>query len=136
MKPKSVYKLSLSPEKLSFTLIGISSHENEYRLAWSLNNFLELKFTQTEPLMGTAGEFMRYIHQGTDEQTVWLISNRCDNAYLLNKYKNFDFLLKFERELDASELTQWLQKLKGVALVSAILQIPVDKTVLTKISVP
>ncbi|GHT25141.1 hypothetical protein FACS189430_11310 [Bacteroidia bacterium] len=129
MKPKSVYKLRLSPEKLSFTLIGISSHENEYRLAWSLNNFLELKFTQTEPLKGKAGEFVRYIHQGSDEPTVWLISNRCDNAYLLNKYKNFDFLLKFERELDATELTEWLQKLKGVTLVSAILQIPVDKGV-------
>jgi hypothetical protein len=130
MKSKSVYKLQLSPEKLSFTLIGISSHENEYRLAWNLNTLLQLKLTQTDPLTGTAGEFVRYVHQDSDQPTVWLISNRCDNAYLLNKYKNFDFFLKFERELTANELTEWLQNLKGVTLVSATLQIPVDKTIL------
>lgn len=33
-----------------FVLIGISSHEKDYRLCWALNNVLELELTKTESL--------------------------------------------------------------------------------------
>jgi hypothetical protein len=129
MKKKNVYKLKVAPEALSFTIIGISSHENDYRLAWNLNESLGLKLAQTDhfiPKIG--GAFACFVHRDA-EQTFRLISNRRNNGYLLNTYKNFDFILKFEKNLDENDITLWLQELKKVALVSAVMQIPLNKEI-------
>lgn len=119
---------------LSFTVVGISSHENDYRLAWNLNESLGLKLAQTDHLIPkTGGAFTRFVHRDA-EKTVWLISNRRDNGYLLKTYKNFDFILKFEKKLDEEDLLLWLQALKKVTLVSAVVQIPLNKEILLSLA--
>jgi hypothetical protein len=129
MKKKNVYKLKLVPEIFSFTIIGISSHENDYRLAWNLNESLGLKLTQTDHFISkTGGAFTCFVHCDA-EQTLQMISNRRDNGYLLNAYKNFDFILKFEKKLDETDLVNWLQELKKLTLVSAVMPIPLSKEI-------
>ena len=121
-------KLDIKPE--AFSVIGISSHENDYRLSWSINEQLQLSLSQDCSLeAGEGKEFTCFVHED-DNQTIILISNRCENGFLLEKYKNLDFFLKLYPELNEAETSQWLKKLKKVPLISAVLTIPATKTIM------
>ena len=113
-----------------FTIIGISSHENDYRLSWSINEQLRLAFAQGNSIItGDGNEFTCFVHED-DRQRLLLISNRCDNGFLLGKHKNFDFLLKINAELSESEMSEWLCNLRKAPLVSAAFPIPVNRQIL------
>jgi hypothetical protein len=134
VKKRNLFKLNVSRDMLAFTAIGISSHENDYRLSWNLNEYLDLQFVFQNKghIVGTE-EFACFCHRD-EKQTLWLISNRCSNGFLLPKYKNFDFILKFDKKLSDSDLHLWAQHLKKVPLISAILPLPEDKQVLMRLS--
>jgi len=128
MAKRNVVKLDVG--LAIFTIIGISSHENDYRLSWSINEQLGLAFAHGNNVVTSAGkEFSCFVHED-DGQTLLLISNRCDNGFLLEKHKNIDFILKFDAELSDTETSAWLRDLKKVSLVSAAFSIPVNKQVL------
>ena len=128
MAKRNVVKLDTAP--VVFTVIGISSHENHYRLSWSINEQLGYTFAQGINLVTESGkEFTCFVHQD-DEQRLLLLSNRCENGFLIEKYKNLDFILKFEGELNETELSAWIRNLKKVMLVSAAFPIPVNKQTL------
>ena len=114
---------------VTFTIIGISSHENDYRLSWSINEQLGLTFVQKNSLVIDGKEFSCFELE-LENQILILISNRCDNGFLLDKYKNFDFLLKFDNELNETETSAWLRDLRKVPLISAAFPIPVNKHIL------
>ncbi len=125
--------LKLDSSSTVFTVIGISSHENDYRLSWSLNEQLGLELAQTDNLITDNNkEFSCFIHD--DGYTLLLIANRCDNGFLLEKYKNFDYLLKFDFQLSDKELSEWLNRLKEVPLIAAVVAIPLDKQVWQKLT--
>ena len=115
---------------VTFTIIGISSHENDYRLSWSINEQLGLAFAQCNNVVTSDGkEFTCFVHED-DDQMLLLISNRCDNGFLLEKLKNIDFILKFNADLNETEIEEWLRNLKNVSLISAVFTIPVSKKML------
>ena len=127
-KRKVVKLINTSP--VVFTIIGISSHENDYRLSWSINEQLGFAFVQGESIVtGVGNEFTCFVHEN-DHQTFLLISNRCDNGFLLEKHKNFDFILKINAELDETEMAEWLRNLKKAPLVSAAFPIRVNRQIL------
>ena len=124
---KTVIKLETEP--VYFTIIGISSHENDYRLSWSLNEKLGLSFSHGDSLLaGSDKEFSRFFNQ-YDNQLLVLISNRCDNGFLIDKHKNLDFILKIDAQLTADEIDTWLRDLRKSPLVSAAFHIPVDNKI-------
>ena len=128
MAKRNVVKLDVGV--VTFSIIGISSHENDYRLSWSINEQLGLVFTRSDNVVTSAGnEFSCYIHEG-DNQMLLLISNRCDNGFLLEKYKNIDFILKFDTELNDTATAAWISDLKKAPLISAAFPIPVNRQVL------
>jgi len=128
MAKRNVVKLDVGV--VTFSIIGISSHENDYRLSWSINEQLGLAFTRSDNVVTSAGkEFSCYIHEG-DNQMLLLISNRCDNGFLLEKYKNIDFILKFDTELNDTATAAWISDLKKAPLISAAFPIPVNRQVL------
>jgi len=128
MVKRNVVRLNVG--LVTFTIIGISSHENDYRLSWNLNEQLGLAFARGNSVAASAEkEFSCFVHED-DKQTLMLISNRCDNGFLLGKHKNIDFILKFDTELDDTKTAAWLCDLKKVSLISAAFTIPVDKQVL------
>jgi hypothetical protein len=117
-----------------FTVIGISSHENDYRLSWSINEHLGLAFSLGERLVTASGnEFTCFVHKD-DERTLTLVSNRCDNGFLLNKYRNLDFILKVDAELNETEITEWIQNLRKTPFVSTAFHIPLDNQLLQLLS--
>ena len=127
-KRKVIKFVDTSP--VVFTIIGISSHENDYRLSWCINEQLGLAFAQGESITAGAGnEFTCFVHED-DQQRLLLISNRCENGFLLQKYKNFDFILKINAELNETEISEWIRKLRKAPLVSAAFPIPVNRQIL------
>jgi len=128
MAKRNVVKLDTG--SVIFTVIGISSHENDYRLSWSINEQLGYKLSKGDNLVTATGkEFTCFIHED-DKQRFMLISNRCDNGFLLEKHKNFDFILKLDGELNEAEISTKLSNLRKVSLVSAVFPIPVNRKVL------
>ena len=128
---KNIIKYKDTAPTAAFTVLGISSHENDYRLSWNFNDDLGFKFAKTIDNIEThdGKEFNCFVHQD-DDQRLLLVSNLCDKGYLLNKYKNLDFILKFDYELDEAEITKWIKKLRKVTLVSAAFIIHPDKKVM------
>jgi hypothetical protein len=130
MKPgnpirKRPLKLKISDD-IHFRLIGISSHENDYRLVWAINNELKFQFTRTESLriyraaLKTDLEFSRFTYIDEDRiLTYSLISNRCPDGFLFTEFKNFDFLVKITGEITEAETREFFKKLKTVDVISA-----------------
>ena len=117
----------------SFRLIGISSHENDYRLSWGINNQLGIAFTRCDnlivhnPRIGQDQEFS--LSQYLDEETYFqynLISNRCDDGFLLEEMTNIDFVLKVTGEVSGDDLTSLVAKLKQIDMITAAFVIDVD----------
>jgi hypothetical protein len=126
---KKVVKLQIS-ETNSFTLIGISSHENDYRLVWAMNNAFSFQFTRIDNLvifsqkLNADLEFSRFVFPDEDKYlTYHLISNRCPDGFLFPEIKNLDYLLQVTGELDAKHLTTILKELKKTGIVSATFMI-------------
>jgi hypothetical protein len=131
MSKKNVHKLS-SESDVSYSLLGISSHENDYRISWALNEHLGFHFSKVEnhtflhPKFGETLEFSQYMYTDEENSHVYrLTSNRCDNAFLLEEYKNIDFLLLFDK-IEKSDLQQFLTRIKTISFVSAVF--PIDFT--------
>jgi hypothetical protein len=124
MGTKLVHKLS-SDNDSPFLVIGIASHENDYRISWALNSALDVNFIKTENLQvfnkkfNETQEFSMYI-SGTEESMPLfkLISNRCDNGFLLEDLRTIDFILLIENSDKLGDSTLLLQQLKGVPFVS------------------
>jgi hypothetical protein len=122
---KKIVKLQIG-ETNSFTLIGISSHENDYRLVWAMNNTFSFQFTRIENLVifnqkiNTDLEFSRFIFSDEDKYlTYHLISNRCPDGFLFPEIKNLDYLLQITGELDEKQLAALISKLKKTGIISA-----------------
>ncbi len=126
---KKIVRLQIG-ETNGFTLIGISSHENDYRLVWAMNNAFSFQFARIEnlvifnPKLNTDLEFSRFIFSDEDKYlTYHLISNRCPDGFLFPEIKNLDYLLQITGELDSKHLALILKELKKVGIVSATFMI-------------
>jgi hypothetical protein len=126
---KKIVRLQMS-ESNSFLLIGISSHENDYRLVWAINNTLSFQFTRIENLvifnqkLDADLEFSRFTYMDEEKYlTYHLISNRCPDGFLFPEIKNLDYLLQITGELDSKNLAFILKELKKTEVVSATFMI-------------
>ena len=121
------FKLKTKDNVADYSILGISSHENDYRLIWNINDKLGLSFTHCDnPINSNGNDFTCF---EDNEKGLLLVSNRCDNGFLFDKYKNLDFILKFEKNLDEAELSKWIHDLRKAPLVSAIFNIPINKRI-------
>ena len=98
MKKKN-QKLYYQPEP-DFHLIGIASHENDYRLSWALNKKLLVNFIRSEnleikDLKKNSVSFFSVFSTDDEQEDIRLIliSNRCDNGFLIEELKNIDYFL-------------------------------------------
>ncbi len=129
MSKKNVHKLSSESEQ-SYSLLSISSHENDYRISWALNEHLGFRFCKTEnhsffnSKFGETLEFSQYVFKDDENsRTYRLISNRCDNGFLLEEYKNIDFFLLID-SIEKTQVQQLVIQVKTIPFVSAIY--PID----------
>ncbi len=91
-----------------FELIGLSSHEKDYRLAWSLNRTMGWHLARQNDLEVTRGcstlNYAQFKYVLPYEKTIFvLIDNKTEYGMLMAELPQFDFLLKVEnapQELD------------------------------------
>jgi hypothetical protein len=122
---KQTLKLKVDKD-IRYQLIGISCHENDYRLVWAINNTLKMEFVRMDnlvvhhPRIKMDLEFSRYSCLDEDRYfTYYLISNRCPDGFLFPEIMNFDFLIQVVGELSDAEIQAFNRKLKTVEVISA-----------------
>lgn len=142
MKTSKV-KLDYMPS-MNFQIFGISSVESDYKLAWSLNKPLGTDFFllpeittekmhQTEEMSFDFGQnkpnmfsvFGNAINSSKKSE-VLLISNRNNGCYLLDEFKNFDFLF-IVRNDSSFDNSNTIQALRSDHLITSAYNIPLEK---------
>jgi len=121
---KKVHKLSIEPET-DFKIIGISSHENDYRLSWAFNKYLGYKFSKSENLVIQKSKQIieqsysvyNYIDEDNSLQ-FQLIANHSENGFLIPELKNIDFFLKISGDSNDSTINELVTKLKKIEIIN------------------
>ncbi len=122
---KIVHKLKLDFD-IDFQLIGIASHENDYRLSWAINKALNLELAKTHDLIVNhpkhkieIGYSLYHFEDELEYLSYSLISNKSENGFLLPEKNNIDFILKVSGSLDINILNLIIRKLNNVEIVLA-----------------
>jgi len=130
MAGKKIHKLQTAIDD-EIGLIGLSSDEKDYRLAWFLNEEAGTCFVRMEDLLiyhkKLEEEQTFSLYQYYDEDsllTYRLISNRSENGYFLEDVRNLDYLIHIQGEIFPEELQQLLDRISRVSTVRMC--IPVD----------
>ncbi|MBN2214550.1 MAG: IPExxxVDY family protein [Bacteroidales bacterium] len=126
---KKIHRLNVS-SRPELCIIGISSHENDYRLSWAINNHLGFKFSRTENLkyhndkIQETQTFSVFSHIEEDyELKYYLVSNTGQNGFLLPEYRNVDFLFLIYGEVTENELNDILGRMKQMEIINLAFQI-------------
>lgn len=119
---KQTQKIPVSvPE---FYLIGIASHENDYRLAWAINTSLKISLVKADDAVIFHDKYKHNINisvfwQEMADQgyTLKLFANRGDNFFLLEDLKNFDYFMKIEGDISEKKVQAYASELKKIEIV-------------------
>lgn len=140
-----------------FVLIGISSHEKDYRFCWALNKALDLELTKGESLeikakkLGATSFFSLFQYENTDEfREYFVLSNSSENkqlaatatnlfnksaesdisgdsGILIPEHRQMDYFLVIRGEIEEEEVDELLLKLKAVDFVLTAVRIDVEE---------
>lgn len=97
-------KLDMEPDP-DVTVIGISSHVNDYRLCWSINRNVGLELARrrsdiVDEVNGVLASYSAYDH--VDEHTqarFTLVNNHSGDGILLKEQRQADYFLVVDNEL-------------------------------------
>jgi len=128
-------KLQIEPT-FDFELLGIVSPIREYRMAWLVNQELELNLIKADDLeleflnaekLEIAQYFLSLPHG-----FIQLLKNKALNsaqqlAYLVPELKNLDYFLLVQDETEQLDLSNFMEKLSRNPLVQSIVRIDISK---------
>jgi len=130
--PKKIHILK-EKEVYDFGLIGISSPENDYRISWILNNAKGYKLIRQEDLEVPHKrlEDPQKFHQFRyfDEESLLhyrLISNKCENGYLLEEMPRIDYLIQLSGEIEEGFIDRLVKDLNAVEEISLAFRLEPD----------
>jgi hypothetical protein len=114
-----------------FEIIGVSSHEKDYRLAWSLNKTLGWLLVRIEDAVvegkrsTTHHARFRWTHP-VDQTVFTLIDNKTPDGTFMPELIQFDYLLKIEQPSE-SVMKKLQSGLRNTDFVLAFQRQEVDK---------
>ena len=128
-------KLQIEPA-FDFELLGIVSPIREYRMAWLVNQELDLNLVKADDLeleflnadkLEIAQYFLSLPHG-----FIQLLKNKAINstqqlAYLIPELKNLDYFLLVQDETEELDLINFVKKLSQNPLVQSIVRIDISK---------
>lgn len=125
-------KLSVKYE-FDFTLIGINANVKPHKLAWALNNALNLEFARISDLeiefkKGKKLRVLQFLHRD-DYGTYRILKNRSEmaadsfDAFLLPELKQFDYLLLLENESTTFDENVFFKKIKQIPFVQLTIKV-------------
>jgi hypothetical protein len=117
-------------ENFDFLLFGLSSHENDYRLVWKINQTFSFNFERGKnhrifsKKTGQEIEFAQYSYD--DEDTFYLyhlIANKSEQGVLLEELKNIDYLIMIQGEFTEAFSNGFQIRLKKIENVQGVFKI-------------
>lgn len=112
------YKLEVDYE-YDFILIGISSHEKAHRVAWGVNQVLELDLSRTDPYTISLrkdepfSEFTRFSWDHPDfEATYTLLTNKGTHGLLVAEQRQADYFLIAQGPFTPGDEGEMISKLR------------------------
>ncbi len=151
---KHILKLE---DDYDFVLIGISSHEKEYRICWALNNKFnfELKKIDSLEIKGkkqeTAFFFPLFKYENQEEFIEYFVlanlsesksveaknntlfkgnaneMQSSENEFLIPEYKNMNYFFIIKGEVNADEVEETIRKIKEIDIVQTAVNIDVSQ---------
>lgn len=113
-----------------FVLIGISSHEKDYRICWALNNKLDIELTKTDALeikdkkQEEASSFSLFICERPDEfMEYMIIANRSEKGLLIPEQKQMDYFFVIKGEIENEAVQEMIHKIKEINFVLTAMRI-------------
>jgi len=123
----------------NFILIGISSHQSDYKLSWAINKKIGIQLkAQGTPLTIKQGqspkqEFTKFLSDDSESMVSYsLVSNYSENGYLIPKLKNIDFILKISGSFNPGFKDDILGKLKEVEIINLAFELEKPAKTITK----
>jgi len=123
-------KLDMDPDP-EITVLGISSHVNDYRLCWAVNKALDLSLTRRrknieEEIDGVLASYLAYDHVDPETQARYtLINNHSGDGILLREQRQADYFLVVDNEL-AEQYPDLVGRVRKAELVLTAFEIPFD----------
>ncbi len=118
-------------EDYSFDLIGISSHEHDYRLAWALNRHMGWNLECKADLVIQRGSsvsrhaLFSYEHL-LECWEITLLGNKSTAGTLLPEMQQFDYFLKIENVQEGLG-DEFIRKIRSTEFVQTVMQVDVNK---------
>jgi hypothetical protein len=116
-----------------FVLIGISSHEKDYRICWALNNQLGLNLTKTDALeikdkkQDELSHFSLFSFEQPDEfMEYFIIANRSEKGLLIPEQKQVDYFFIIRGEVDDEKVMEMVKQIKDSNLVQTAFRVDVN----------
>jgi hypothetical protein len=112
-----------------FGLVGISSHEKPYKLAWAINQKLGLDLKLMgdleikEKAKSTVLAFARYCFLDEQEVEYNLLSNKSENGFLIPDLNNFDFFLQLSGNSSSEIRDKIIKELRRIDIVNAAMKL-------------
>lgn len=111
-----------------FTVLGISSLEQAYSVAWFLNETLSMNLSKTESVeveelgLDEKRIFTVYLNKSENgDAKIILISNRSKNGTLLHKrWKSLDYFLWFDPPIREDDVKIMLSKIRKEKFIRAV----------------
>jgi hypothetical protein len=117
-------------EEFDFLLFGLSSHENDYRLVWKINQDFSFNFERGKnhkiisKKTGRELEFAMYSYD--DEDTFYLyylIANKSDQGVMLEELKNIDYLIMIQGDFTEAFSNGFQNRLKKIESIQGVFKI-------------
>jgi hypothetical protein len=93
-------------------------------LIWAINTKLHTAFVKIDNFRaldgtGAENEFSRYFFNDEDRYfSYYIISNRCNNGYMVPEYRMVDYFIFLKGEVDPAFPEELIRKLKQVDIIS------------------
>jgi hypothetical protein len=135
-----------------FVLIGISSHEKDYRFCWALNNKLKLELSKKESLeikgkkQKTPSYFSFFTFDDQDQYKEYSVlanfseskslvltedtlfgtpdkSRQSENEFLIPEHKQMNYLFVIRGDMEDEQIEELVQKIKEIDIVLTAIRI-------------
>ena len=123
MQAVNKFKLEIEYD-YDFVLIGICSHEKDYRVCWALNNKLGFDLRKTEELeikekkLAEPSLFSMYVYENPEQyMEYYVIANRSVNGMLVPEQKQADYFLLVKGTVTDEQVENLVGQLREVSIV-------------------
>ncbi|MEI6122356.1 MAG: IPExxxVDY family protein [Bacteroidota bacterium] len=116
-----------------YRAIGISAHLKDYKLCWNLNHILEINLQKNQNFISskkksTREEYSFYHYYDENNRCFfYLLSNKKDNAMLMSKMPEIDYILLIKGFLNDEKIEHTIANIKKTTNILTAFLINMNK---------